>query len=61
MSNNAKIIECLSDEDLAAVVGGLNPQPLPPEPPPGHLFSFFTRFVINQHFVLPSLSLFRLK
>jgi hypothetical protein len=45
----------ISDETLDAVAGGLNPQPLPPGPPPPDLFalrsvsSFFSHFAINQH------------
>ena len=31
--------EILTDAELDAVVGGLNPQPLPPEPPPEALHS----------------------
>ena len=27
----------LTDDHLVAVTGGLNPQPLPPSPPPGEL------------------------
>jgi hypothetical protein len=43
----------ISDETLDAVAGGLNPQPLPPAPPPPDalrsLSSFFSHFAINQH------------
>ena len=39
--------EILSESDLERVVGGLNPQPLPPAPPPPQSFShnpFATHF-----------------
>jgi hypothetical protein len=38
--------DILTDAELDGVVGGLNPQPLPPSPPPppeGFLHSFATR------------------
>jgi hypothetical protein len=31
----------LSDQELEVVVGGLNPQPLPPSPPPGEFLRFY--------------------
>jgi hypothetical protein len=34
--------DILTDVELDGVVGGLNPQPLPPEPPPEGLHSFAT-------------------
>lgn len=53
----------LSDSELDIVTGGLNPQPLPPGPPPPDSFrsfaSIFRGFGINQHFALPTLNLFR--
>lgn len=36
--------EILTDAELDSVVGGLNPQPLPPEPPPEFLHAFNSRF-----------------
>jgi hypothetical protein len=41
-------IDILTDAALDGVVGGLNPQPLPPEPPPEGLHSFATRLVFNR-------------
>jgi hypothetical protein len=38
--------DILTDAELDGVVGGLNPQPLPPEPPPESLFA--TRFSLNR-------------
>ena len=43
----------LTDAELNEVVGGLNPQPLPPGPQPElsrSIFSIFRSFRINQHF-----------
>jgi hypothetical protein len=43
----------LNDAELDGVVGGLNPQPLPPGPPPElsrSIFSIFRNFGINHHF-----------
>jgi hypothetical protein len=31
----------LSDKELEVVAGGLNPQPLPPSPPPGEFLRFY--------------------
>jgi hypothetical protein len=31
----------LSDKELEVVAGGLNPQPLPPSPPPTEFLRFF--------------------
>jgi hypothetical protein len=38
--------DILTDAELDGVVGGLNPQPLPPSPPPESLFA--TRFSFNR-------------
>jgi hypothetical protein len=38
--------DILTDAELDGVVGGLNPQPLPPDPPPESLFA--TRFSFNR-------------
>ena len=57
----------ISDEALDAVAGGLNPQPLPPGPPPPDLFSmrslssFFSHFAVNQHFAVPSFSFLKFR
>ena len=43
----------MTGAELNEVVGGLYPQPLPPEPPPElsrSIFSIFRSFGINQHF-----------
>ena len=40
--------DILTDAELDGIVGGLNPQPLPPEPPPEGIHSFATRFVFNR-------------
>jgi len=37
-------IDDLSDNVLDSVVGGLNPQPLPPDPPPDRFFSRHLNF-----------------
>jgi hypothetical protein len=59
MTNHEQTIT-LTDADLDSVVGGLNPQPLPPGPPPPELgrsfASIFRNFGIQQHF---SFNLFR--
>jgi hypothetical protein len=51
MIGTTKHIELLSNESLDQVVGGLNPQPLPPGPPP-ELFrsigSLFGHIAFNQ-------------
>jgi len=47
----------LTGAELNEVVGGLYPQPLPPEPPPElsrSIFSIFRSFGINQHFTFTS-------
>lgn len=53
---NTNEIELLSDGALDHVVGGLNPQPLPPGPPPSEaalrFASLFSHFAINQHFTV---------
>lgn len=49
---NATTFEVLSDEALEQVIGGLNPQPLPPGPAPEiaiRFASLYSRFAINQH------------
>jgi hypothetical protein len=59
MTNDEHAIT-LTDAELDEVVGGLNPQPLPPGPPPElsrSIFSIFRSFGINQHF--NSTSVFR--
>ena len=56
ITNNEHAIT-LTDAELNEVVGGLNPQPLPPEPPPElsrPIFSIFRSFGINQHFTFTS-------
>ena len=40
--------DILTDAELDGVVGGLTPQPLPPEPPPESLHSFAPRFFFNR-------------
>jgi len=55
-TNNEHAIT-LTDAELNEVVGGLNPQPLPPGPPPElsrSIFSIFRSFGINQHFTFTS-------
>ena len=48
-------IETLSDAALDNVTGGLNPQPLPPGPPPPDLFRFMPRINFGfAHFTLPA-------
>ena len=57
MTNNE---HTLTDAELNEVVGGLNPQPLPPGPPPElsrSIFSIFRSSGINRH--VNSTSLFR--
>ncbi len=53
MTDNNMTIELLSDEALDRVNGGLNPQPLPPGPPPElhaiRFASLFSHFAISQH------------
>jgi hypothetical protein len=56
MTNNEHAIT-LTDAELNEVVGGLNPQPLPPRPPPElspSIFNIFRSFGINQHFTFTS-------
>ena len=56
MTNNEHAI-ALTDAELNEVVGGLNPQPLPPGPTAGAeplIFSIFRCFGINQHFTFTS-------
>jgi hypothetical protein len=56
MTNNEHTVT-LTDAELNEVVGGLNPQPLPPGPPPElsrSIFSNFRCFGINQHFTFTS-------
>jgi hypothetical protein len=54
MTNLNDATFALTDAELDLVAGGLNPQPLPPGPPPpeaGRSFnSIFHGFGINQHF-----------
>ena len=55
-TNNEHAIT-LTGAELNEVVGGLYPQPLPPEPPPElsrSIFSIFRSFGINQHFTFTS-------
>jgi hypothetical protein len=55
-TNNEHAIT-LTDAELNEVVGGLNPQPPPPGPPPElsrSIFSIFRSFGINQHFTFTS-------
>jgi hypothetical protein len=55
MTNHNDEAFALTDAELDLVAGGLNPQPLPPGPPPeaGRSFnSIFHGFSIQQHFNL---------
>jgi len=55
-TNNEQAIT-LTGAELNEVVGGLYPQPLPPEPPPElsrSILSIFRSFGINQHFTFTS-------
>jgi hypothetical protein len=40
--------DILTDAELDGVVGGLNPQPLPPGPPPESFLRSFTHFAFNR-------------
>jgi hypothetical protein len=54
--------ELLSDNELDGVVGGLNPQPLPPGPPPESFLrpSFATHFNFN-HSIFARANFFNFK
>jgi hypothetical protein len=57
MTNNEQHAITLTDAGLNEVVGGLNPQPPTPGPPPDlsrSIFSIFRSFGINQHFTFTS-------
>jgi hypothetical protein len=58
--NTIPTIDTLSDAALDSVVGGLNPQPLPPGPPPPESFmhSFATHFNFNRFFLSRTFSNF---
>jgi hypothetical protein len=54
--NTKNEIKALTDETLDEVVGGLNPQPLPPGP---EMFRSFASIFFRHHFSLPALNIFR--
>jgi hypothetical protein len=43
--------EILTDAELDGVVGGLNPQPLPPEPPPESIRVSVNRAALARFFI----------